>query len=160
MMLDYTGFPAQDALVPRGSTGASSPEIRRASMPETKTSKEIAPLLWSLERMLLDPAVRCDPAQVSALLADDFVEFGASGQIWTRDQIIAMLAGEGRVWLPPSMEDFHCRLIGRTGAALVTYRAVRTDTATGSRTVSLRSSLWSRESGTWKILFHQGTGTN
>jgi hypothetical protein len=128
-------------------------------MPEPKTNNEIAPLLLSLERMLLDPAVRRDRAQVSALLADDFVEFGASGRVWTRDQIIDLLAGEGE-WSPPSIEDFHCRLIGRTGAALVTYRAVRRDVATGNRTASLRSSLWSRESGAWKIFFHQGTGTN
>ena len=129
-------------------------------MPEPKANKEVAPLLWSLERMLLDPAVRRDPAQVSALLADDFVEFGASGRVWSRDKIIAMLADEAGAWSPPAMEDFHCRLIGKTGAALVTYRAVRRDTATGSRTVSLRSSLWTRESGTWKMFFHQGTGTN
>jgi hypothetical protein len=128
-------------------------------MPETKANKEIALLLRSLERMLLDPAVRQDPAQVSTLLADDFVEFGASGSVWTRDQIIAMLDAEG-TWSPPAIEDFHCRLIGSSGAALVTYRAVRQDAATGGRTASLRSSLWTRESGAWKMFFHQGTLTD
>ena len=130
-----------------------------AIMPEPKANREIAILLWSLEQMLLNPAVRGDRAQVSALLADDFVEFGASGRAWTRDEIIAVLANEGETWPPPAMEDFHCRLIGGR-AALVTYRAVRPDPATGRRTVSLRSSLWTKESGTWKMLFHQGTGAN
>src|SRR3974390_851830 len=114
-------------------------------MPETNASKEIAPLLWSLEQMLLNPAVRRDPAQVSALLTDDFVEFGRSGRVWTRDQIIAMLADD-ETYAPPAIEDFHCRHIGGR-AALVTYRAVRVDPATGHRIVSLRSSLWTKESG-------------
>ena len=128
-------------------------------MPESKAIREIATLLWSLEQMLLNPAVRRDRAQVSALLTDDFVEFGASGRVWTRDEIIAMLANQGEAWSPPAMEDFHCRLIGGR-AALVTYRTLGLDPATGRRTVSLRSSLWTKESGTWKMLFHQGTGAN
>jgi hypothetical protein len=128
-------------------------------MPESKANREIATWLWSLEQMLLNPAVRRDPAQVSALLTDDFVEFGASGRVWTRDEIIAMLANQGEAWSPPAMEDFHCRLIGGR-AALVTYRTVSLDPTAGRRTVSLRSSLWTKESGTWKMLFHQGTGVN
>jgi hypothetical protein len=128
-------------------------------MPESRANREIAPLLWSLEQMLLNPAVRRDRAQVSSLLTEDFVEFGMSGRVWTRDQIIAMLAEEAATWSPPAMEEFHCRLIGGR-AALVTYRAVRLDPATASRTVSLRSSLWTKESGAWKMFFHQGTGAN
>lgn len=128
-------------------------------MAEAKANERIATLLWSLERMLLDPAVRSDPARVSALLADDFVEFGASGRVWSRDEILAELAAKGESWTPPSVEDFACRLVSES-AALVTYRAVRLDAATESRSVSLRSSLWIRESGSWKMCFHQGTRTN
>jgi hypothetical protein len=36
------------------------------------------------ERALLDPAVRANPDAVSALLEEEFVEFGASGTIWDR----------------------------------------------------------------------------
>jgi hypothetical protein len=128
-------------------------------MTNSKTSKEIATLLWSLERMLLDPAVRSDPARVSALLADDFVEFGASGRVWSRDEILVELAAEGAAWTPPAVENFALRLISEN-AALVTYRTMRPDAAPGSSTVSLRSSLWIKESGSWKISFHQGTRTS
>jgi hypothetical protein len=40
---------------------------------------------------------------------------------------------------------------------LVTYRAVRTDSQTGKRTTTLRSSLWIRKLGPWCLRFHQGT---
>ena len=45
----------------------------------------IAPELRRLELMLLDPDVRRDSRQVEKLLAEDFLEFGSSGRIWTRE---------------------------------------------------------------------------
>ena len=41
--------------------------------------------LRRLELRLMDPAVRHDREHVALLLADDFVEFGSSGYVWTRD---------------------------------------------------------------------------
>jgi ribonuclease HI len=93
---------------------------------------------------LLDPAVRRDRARVDALLARDFVEFGASGRVWTRDSILDLLATEA--YVPVPMEDFACAVLGE-GVALVTYRARG----------CLRSSVWVWEDGAWKVRFHQGT---
>jgi hypothetical protein len=109
--------------------------------------------LRRLELLLMDPAVRRDREHVVSLLADDFVEFGSSGRVWTRESILALLATE--TYEAPAMEDFACRMLSEK-VALATYRAVRMQ-ATGERAVTLRSSLWTRESGTWKICFHQGT---
>lgn len=116
--------------------------------------REIATLLLRFEKSLLDPAVRGDAAQVSALLAQDFVEIGASGGMWTREQIIELLASEH--FDPPAIENFACRQIAE-GVVLATYRAIRMEPTTHSRSVSLRSSLWTNESGTWLLRFHQGT---
>ena len=58
------------------------------------------------------------------LLTEDFVEFGSSGRIWTRDQIIELLAIE--TFAPLHMKDFRCDLLAED-VALVTYRAVRDD---------------------------------
>jgi hypothetical protein len=121
------------------------------------TPVEIATLLLRFEQSLLDPAVRRETAQVSALLAHDFVEFGASGTKWTREQIIDLLARED--FDPPTIENFECRLIAE-GVILVTYRAVRAEPKARSRSVSLRSSLWTNESGVWLLRFHQGTRAN
>ena len=106
-----------------------------------------------LELLLMDPAVRCDCARVAALLDKDFVEFGASGRVWTRETTLGLLATE--TYTPPGVEEFGCRALG-PGVMLVTYRTVcRGDS--GERITTLRSSIWTRESGAWKIRFHQGT---
>ena len=61
------------------------------------------------EEALLDSAVRRHPEFVLALLAEDFVEFGASGKTWNRQQIVDLLAVEEFTQL--TMENFECRLI-------------------------------------------------
>jgi hypothetical protein len=112
--------------------------------------------LRKLEAMLLDPEVRRDRAQVSALLAEDFVEFGSSGRVWTKQTTIELLATEGESYVRPILEDFESRELAE-GVVLITYRAVKTsDPATGG-SVALRSSIWTKESGQWRLRFHQGT---
>ena len=110
--------------------------------------------LKHLEKTLLDPIVRRDRAQVSALLAEDFREFGSSGRAWTRQQILDLLATED--YTPPAIEDFHCERIAED-VALVTYRSVRTNPVTGETPAALRSSLWVREADGWRVRLHQGT---
>ncbi len=112
----------------------------------------IASYLRNCEEILLDPAVRRDRARVEALLDQDFLEFGSSGRIWTREQTFELLATE--TYTPPSVPDFECVLLSE-GVALVTYRAVRTQP--GSQSFTLRSSIWTNQSGTWRMRFHQGT---
>ena len=80
------------------------------------------------------------------LVADDFVEFGASGRTWDRTSIAAVLT---------SSEARRVQIVGFTvdvlaeSVALVTYRLEGTN----------RSSLWVRRDGSWVIRFHQGTRT-
>jgi len=116
--------------------------------------ERIAADLLRREQALLDPVVRRDRARVSALLSDDFEEFGASGRVWTRNETLELLATER--FVPPVIEDLACRRIA-DGVVLVTYRTVRTEVESGDRSIALRSSLWSNESGTWRLRFHQGT---
>src|SRR5271157_2425266 len=97
---------------------------------ESNAANAIASLLRASEEALLDPLVRKDRQRVSALLTEDFVEFGSSGKVWTREQILNLLAAEG--YAPPTMEDFQCRQIAN-GVALVTYKKSRTDPVAGSR---------------------------
>jgi hypothetical protein len=110
--------------------------------------------LRACEEALLDAAVRRDRAQVAALLADDFREFGSSGKVWPREEILEMLANE--TYQPATMEDFRCAWIAQ-GVALVTYLTVRIDPKAGQAFSALRSSLWTKESGEWRMRFHQGT---
>jgi hypothetical protein len=119
-----------------------------------KTREEICALLRVCEEALLDPEVRRDRTRVAALLAEDFLEFGKSGNVWSREAIIASMASGS--YDPPAMEDFKCDFIAE-GVALVTYKTVRVDAEPGVRAVALRSSIWIQESGEWRMRFHQGT---
>jgi len=130
------------------------------------TEIAIAAHLRSCEEALLDPAVRKDRARVAALLADDFFEFGSSGTVWTREQILDLLATENVD--PAVMEDFACCALADR-VVLVTYRTVRSgvhqdaqvsDKIDDVRTVTLRSSIWVFGSRGWQVRFHQGTRAN
>lgn len=119
-------------------------------------AEDITLHLRGSEEALLDPAVRRDRTRVGELLADDFVEFGSSGRMWTRNEILDLLAGETHE--PIHMADFECALLAED-VALITYRASRTDALRGIRISSLRSSIWTKKPGGWRLRFHQGTRT-
>lgn len=118
-------------------------------------NSEISEHLYSLEESLLDPAVRRDRSRLLELLDPDFLEFGSSGRTWNRNTIIELLARESS-FIPPQIEEYRCALLSES-VALVTYRTSRTDPQTGEHLSSLRSSVWNRASGTWRMRFHQGT---
>ncbi len=122
--------------------------------PARPVAKAVAAELLRAEMLLLDPAVRRDRSRVAALLADDFFEFGASGSVWRRDEILDLLATEP--YTPPVLENFACHRIA-DDAALVTYRTVRVNTESGKRESALRSSVWTKRAGKWLVRFHQGT---
>jgi hypothetical protein len=104
--------------------------------------------LLDLERRLADPVLRRDPSALAHLLAEDFIEYGSSGQVFDREQTLAALPrAQPRVY---AIEDYDVRELG-PGWALARYRA----TTAGAS--SLRSSIWLRRDGAWKIVFHQGT---
>ena len=118
------------------------------------TSDEIQSVcaqLRACEEDLLDPAIRRDRQRVEALLDVDFREFGSSGRLWTREQILDLLGSE-EDYEPVSVQDFKCDVLA-DDIALVTYRAV----SANRRAVTLRSSIWTRTNKIWRVRFHQGT---
>jgi hypothetical protein len=127
-----------------GATGAD--DRPAAGDPELATVVE-------LERALLEPATRADPARVQALLHEDFREVGAAGEVWDRRSVVAALRSDpGR---GSTVAEVDARRLG-PDAVLVTYLAASL-TPMG-RVLSRRSSLWTREpTGGWRVLFHQGT---
>jgi hypothetical protein len=115
---------------------------------ERQLDPSIPIALLALEQRLLQPALRQAPSELAVLLADGFVEIGASGTIFDKAQVIRALATES----PRSFEFEDFRVVEVTAdVMLATYRAT-----SGQRT-SLRSSLWRRDGGTWQLVFHQGT---
>jgi ribonuclease HI len=101
-----------------------------------------------LERELLEPTVRADSSRVAAILHQDFEEIGRSGRLWGRDAIVQALAGE-----EANAVNLEVLGIERVTPETILLTARTTD-ARGS---SLRSSLWLRVNGRWRLRFHQGT---
>jgi hypothetical protein len=111
--------------------------------------------LRQLEERLLDPAVRRDSALVSALLADDFVEFGSSGRIFDKATTLVDLKNEPT--RPASLlSDFSIRELA-PNVILATYKATRRSLSGEPIGQSRRSSIWIHLNGKWQITFHQGT---
>ena len=104
--------------------------------------------LKALEEQLLQSEFRKDRAAVSAVLAEDFREFGSSGHIYNKEQILAALENEPPVSI--SLVDFWTQQLS-VDVVLVTYKSIR-----GDRT-ALRSSVWVFREEHWQIIFHQGT---
>lgn len=113
-------------------------------------------LLRELEERLLQADVRKSAKDIMDLLADEFIEFGSSGRVFNKQQIIDSLQNEP---IEPvtqrSITEFKT-LVLATGVVLVTYHIVRY--LSGEQPVnSLRSSIWKFNNDRWKIIFHQGT---
>jgi ribonuclease HI len=101
-----------------------------------------------LEQELLDPEVRSDFGQLAYLLHPDYREVGQSGRLWDRDETVEALGEEAQ-----RHEAFELLEASRLAPDLIQV-LYRTESRNGS---ALRSSLWQRTGGRWRLRFHQGT---
>src|SRR5215472_15519776 len=92
--------------------GAS--RMSRPKLPEKDTAH-----FFELETSLHRREIRNSPDAVSALLADDFLEFGSSGKIWDKPSMVASMEKE-QLDLQVTVEDFAARELA-PGVVLVTY---------------------------------------
>jgi len=119
---------------------------------------DIAETLRRCEEKLFETSVRKNAETVASMLADEFQEFGSSGRVYSKDQIIAELQSKSPRRI--TMQDFRAQLLSNE-LALVTYRSRRIEhdggAAESPATEFLRSSLWVLRDNRWKVLFHQAT---
>ncbi|MEH2085769.1 nuclear transport factor 2 family protein [Nostoc sp.] len=113
-------------------------------------------LLRELEERLLQPDFRKSAKDITDLLADEFIEFGSSGRVFNKQQIIESLQNEPIQSLAQRLITEFKTLVLATGVVLVTYRIVR-HISDEQPVHSLRSSIWKLNNDRWKIIFHQGT---
>ncbi|SER59795.1 ribonuclease HI [Propionibacterium cyclohexanicum] len=103
------------------------------------------------ERELLTDAVRSNAARLRVLLHPEFVEYGSSGRIWTRNRLMAQIEPLGG---STRLEVLGSARLG-PDALLLRWRA------TSPSGTSLRSSVWVRDDSLgrprWRLLFCQGT---
>lgn len=109
----------------------------------------LAPLIEEKERLLLTTAVRTSPERLRELLTEDFFEIGSSGRVlYKADDTNTMDLGEVDI----ALSDFNLEVIS-DDVVLATYR---TENHQSGR-IALRSSIWVKIDGIWKLRFHQGT---
>ena len=123
--------------------------------PFERSDETVFATLHRLEHSLYDPETRFDEEYMDELLGPDYVEFGSSGRVWTRGQIIRTDPVEIAARLP--LPEFQVRMLG-PDVALVTYRS---EMGLDFSTAANRSSVWQFDStGHWRLTFHQATPTN
>lgn len=106
--------------------------------------------LYELENRHLQPEVRQSAEALGELLTDDYIEYGKSGRVFTRKQILESLADSPSPGLV--LKDFEVTSLA-PGAALTRYRIE------SPIQHSLRSTVWKKINDRWQMVFHQGTPT-
>lgn len=115
---------------------------------ENKDLTALRDHLLELEERLLKPTTEI----YAELLSDTFFEFGSSGNVWVREDYNIVGSRDTRkltltqLKLYPLADD----------VAMVTYHIYDGD----RKQNTLRSSIWKRFDGEWKMVFHQGTPTH
>ena len=110
--------------------------------------------IYDLETSLLRPEVRSSFEQLSILLADDFKEFGSSGMVYTKSNVLERL---------PSNTDKVVYVIDNFEIKILSEDVVIANFKTNrvindiEKVSSLRTSLWRKENDSWRMFFHQGT---
>ncbi|MFF9562165.1 RNase H family protein [Leifsonia sp. NPDC014704] len=136
---------APAAAVPAPAQDASLELDLFADLAADETDEQV---VARLERELLEPAVRSDASRLAELLHPSFEEIGRSGRLWGRDAIISELAVED-----DQAAAMELLAVDRVAPETLLLTARTTD----ARGATLRSSLWVRSSGRWRLRFHQGT---
>ena len=109
-------------------------------------------LVAHLEHELLEGATRINTVRMAELLADDFLEFGASGVSYGKAEVMSLLPSEsGRSFRVGTMQ-------ARTLSPSVILLAYAVENIDAGQTLrSLRSSVWVNRAGRWRLQFHQGS---
>jgi hypothetical protein len=110
--------------------------------------------LRQLELELLQTDTRRSAERLSTLLAEEFVEYGASGKRYDKPQTIKALA-ESPSSDQTTLRQFTARRLAKN-LALVTYQSEK-QVPDGDNQLALRSSIWRQTRNGWRILFHQAT---
>jgi hypothetical protein len=139
---------------------SAAPPLKQAEsrgQPMKSQAKDVA-TLKRLEGRLQLPSVRTSRHQLDLLLADEFVEFGSSGKIFNKRQVIAAMLADPASRLPryATLQSVKMTRLA-DDVALLTYRSSKSHPGAPRPVHAHRSSIWKRIDGRWQLVFHQGT---
>ncbi len=108
--------------------------------------------LRRLEEAMWQQAHRFDLTFQEKHFAPDFVEFGRSGRVYSRAQVISTDSQPIAARLP--LENLKFRVLDKDTVQLTYDSAAEYD---GVMEYARRSSIWYRSANGWVMRFHQGT---
>jgi hypothetical protein len=117
---------------------------------------ELKEIIYNLEASLLTQEVRSSFEKLNKLMTDDFIEYGSSGLIYNKKDILERLPNKPS----PSYSLSNFELIIISESVVQTRFKTRRINLDGSELSSLHSSLWRKSNSDWQMFFHQGTPTN
>ncbi|XMB86749.1 DUF4440 domain-containing protein [Mycoplasmatota bacterium WC44] len=106
-------------------------------------------VIYNLEKKLLVTEIRNSPDELNLLLHDNFIEYGKSGNIYTKNDCIGV---DGIGEINVKILDFEIEILSKQ-SVLAKYKSYNVD----KDKTALRSSIWIFENNRWQLLFHQGT---
>jgi hypothetical protein len=109
--------------------------------------------LHDLELELLKPDVRTSYEKLDELLDNDFVEYGSSGNKYTKEMILDRLPSS--MPLKYKLSDFE--IVQLSENFVQTRFKTDRENEDGSHTISLRTSIWKNTDSNWKMFYHQAT---
>jgi hypothetical protein len=118
--------------------------------------KELEKIIYELEASLLSQEVRTSVESLDILIADEFIEYGSSGLIYDKKNILERLPkGPSPTY---NLYDFQCINLSEN----IIQSQFKTDKINldSTKKTSLRTSLWRKSGNNWQIFFHQGTPIN
>ena len=110
--------------------------------------------ITKLEESLWIAEFRFDRVYMDQIFASDFFEFGKSGRIYSREEILPINDEAFDINATIPLPKFKVRYLSDE-VIQTTY--VSEITHDGVVTRANRSSVWSRVDGHWQLRFHQGT---
>lgn len=108
--------------------------------------------LRKLEESLWIAHTRFDQTYMEQILSPEFVEFGRSGNVYSREETLTAAYRDIHCTFP--LKNFTAQLID-TNVFLVTY--LSENVRDGEVLRANRSSIWIKTPTRWQLRFHQGT---
>lgn len=120
--------------------------------------KDLKTIIYDLETSLLKSEIRSSASDLDLLLADDFREFGSSGEIYDKKLIVERLPKDTQISpVEFLVSDFQIKELAEN-IILATFKTDKT-LSDKSHVVALRTSIWRKNNNNWQMIFHQGTPT-
>lgn len=108
--------------------------------------------IFLLESSLLSYETRNSTEKLELIINDKFIEYGSSGKIWNKEEILKSLPKENKT----DYKIADLELIFESE----NFFSIRYNLFENEEISSLRTSTWEYIDGKWQIIFHQGTKIN